>query len=296
VPSNFTQFGFYDLVALSQQGAVMSGNLGPWHVLKSEDLTDAIPAMSDYLFGAPGMQDDCDVLLSSELLFYYTWELVRLARAARRYGLEPELVAFLPRQDRAAISGYLQNVRFHDYSQGVVDFLTHTNIPYFHYAQALQRVIDVVPDLPITVRSFETRFIRNGDILTDFLTTIDSRLDAVQCIRPAQPSNQGLLLEQYELLRVATILGRSDAVEQLASAEVTLSLRDRARIHAYYYRPVVQDFLTDNYLAGNHALVKRFMPHASAAERSYWRNFDPAPEPVTLDPEVFERLRQRGFG
>ena len=297
VPSDFTDLGFYDLVALSQQNAAISGNLAPMHVLLTEGPGALIPRTENYVFGAPGMSGDCDVLLSSELFFYYWPSTLQMAISAGRFGLTPEVVVYVARQDGAAISAYLQNVRRHGFTQGVMDFLLHDrNVPYCHYMRILQRMLDKMPGLRITVRSFESRFLISGDILTDFLAAIDAGVDATACVRPARTSNQGLLLEQYELLRAATILGRADAAAQLDAAEVSLTQADRDRIHAYYYRPWVQDFLTGTYLEGNHAMVEQFMPGASVAERSYWRNFDPAGEAATLDREVFERLRLRAFG
>jgi hypothetical protein len=297
LPADFCSFGFYDLATLSAQGAVISGNLAPLHELMCSGPGDLIPPMYDYLFDAPDMPDDCDVLLSSELFFYYMWALVRLVRTARKYGFAPELVAFLPRQDRAAVTGYLQNVRYHGFNQGVVEFLVHdSNMPYCRYSEALQRVLDIVPDLPITLRTFDRAFMRDGDVLTEFLTAIDCRVSAGECVRPVQASNEGLLLEHYELLRAATILGRADAAEQLRTAEVALTPQDRARITAYYYRPGVQAFLTQYHLPGNLALLERMMPLASDDERSYWRGFDAVPDPVSLDPNLFERLRAGAFG
>jgi hypothetical protein len=297
LPGDFCSFGFYDLQTLSEQGAVVSGNLAPLHALMCDGPGDLIPPMYDYLFNAPDMPGDYDVLLSSELFFYYMWAMIRLVRTARSYGFAPELVAFLPRQDRAAVTGYLQNVRYHAFSQGVIDFLVHdANMPYCRYFDALQRVLDIVPDLPITLRTFDRDFMRDGDVLTEFLTTIECRVSAAACVRPARASNQGLLLEQYELLRAATILRREDAAEQLRSAEAALTSDDRARITGYYYRPGVQAFLTRYYLPGNLALLDRLMPRASDAERSYWRGFDPVAASVELDRGLLEQLRAGAFG
>lgn len=296
LPGDFSALGFYDLVPLSQQGAVISGNLAPLHALMCDGPGTMVPAMHDLLFAAPGMPPDCDVLLSSELFFYYVNALVRVIRTAENYGLVPEVIAYLPRQDRAAITGYLQNVRYHGFSQGVIDFLVHdNNMPYCHYLSVFSRLRAALPELCITLRSFDRAFLRDGDVMTDFLAAIGCRVDPAACLRPARQSNEGISLEQYESLRAANILGREDAAALLRRADVTLTRNDRDRITAYTYRPGVHAFLADHYLPDNQALLDRFMPEANAAERAFWLRFDPPPAPVGLDEAAMVRLRKMAF-
>jgi hypothetical protein len=296
VPGDFTDFGYYDLLPLSRQGAIISGNLAPLHTLMCDGPGDRIPQMANFVFGAPGMPRDCDVLLSSELFFYYVRAVARVVQIARSYGLTPQVVAYLPRQDRAAVTGYLQNVRYHGYTEGVVDFLVHDkNMAYCQYMNVLGRLLALAPDLAITIRSFDRRFLVGGDVFSDFLASIDARVDPASCVRPAAASNPGLLLEHYELLRAATILEREDAAARLRSAPVVLSAEDRARIQGFYYRPGVENFLTDHFLADNHRLVDRFLSEADESERDYWRCFAPAAGRPNLDQSLMERLGQDAF-
>ena len=291
LPGDFEALGFYNLEVLSRQEKIISGNLAPLHVLLTDGPRERRPAMEAYLFGAPGLNPDCDVLLSSELFFYYWRATAELTRTARRFGLEPEIIAYLPRQDRAAISGYLQNVRFHEFSQGVADFLLHDpNIAYYQYMRVLENLSGAVPETPIRLRTFDSRFMVDGDILADFLTAIGALVNAGDCFRPGTVSNQGLVLEHYELLRAANLRHRGDMIERLRAAETVLGAADRARTFAYYYRPWLEAFLTRSFLPANRLMLDRFMPEAGAAERDYWTRFDPAPEPVQLDYAVMAAL------
>jgi hypothetical protein len=295
LPSDFTAFGSYDLAPLSQAGAVISGNLAPLHEVMCVGPYEMRAKMHEYLFAAPGMPADCDVLLSSELFFYYVNALAQVIGVARDYGLTPEIVAFLPRQDRACVSGYLQNVRYHGFSAGVIEFLLHDkNIRYCAYAETLAVLQAKAPDVQITLRTFDPQFLRDGDVLTEFLSAC--RVDAADCERPPRISNQGLTLEHYELLRSAALLRLPDAAARLRDDEVELSAQERARIAAFYYRPEVERFVAREYLAGNEKLVAQMMPAAGAVEQRYWQTFDSAAEPVALDTARFERLRRHAFG
>jgi hypothetical protein len=255
-------------------------------------------AMHEYLFAAPGMPADCDVLLSSELFFYYVNALARVIGSARDYGLTPEIIAFLPRQDRACLSGYLQNVRYHGFTAGVIEFLLHDkNIRYCAYAETLSMLRARVPDVRITLRTFEPRFWSAQDVLTEFLSAMRCRVDAADCVRPTAVSNQGLTLEHYQLLRAAALMERPDATARLRTDEVAISDLERGRTISYYYRPAVERFVSQEYGPGNQVLLAQFMPGLGADEQKYWLEFDRASDqPAAIDGARFERLRQHAFG
>jgi hypothetical protein len=298
VPGEFSRFGFYDLAPLAQAGAVISGNLAPLHERMAIGPQEQVALMHEYLFAAPGMDQDCDILLSSELFFYYVSALDQVIQAARDYHLAVEVVAYLPRQDRGAISGYLQNVRFSGYAGGVIDFLLHDkNIAYCDYKGTLFRLLAKKPDLPIVLRTFDRAFLRDGDVLADFLAAIGCRVHASDCVRPRKVSNQGLTLEHYELLRAAALLRHPAAAALLREDEVELDAAERARTNAYYYRPAVRNFVAAHFTADNLALLDRLLPAAGEVERGFWTRFDAAADaPVALNPERFAALKQRAFG
>jgi hypothetical protein len=286
LPADFTGFGFYDLAALARDGAVMSGNLAPLHALMCDGPGEDVARMHDMLFDAPA---GYDVLLSCELFFYYVNATSRVAMAAFNRGFMPEIVAYLPRQDKAAVTAYLQNVRYHGATQGVVDFLVHDSlIPYCQYYRTLVQLRAKLPTTRFRIRTFDPRFLRGGDILTDFLAEIGAHLDQATLARPAESSNQGLVLEQYETLRAATLLGLLTEAERLRAAQQTLDRAERDRLHAYYYRPGLHRFLNDFYLTDNHALLREFLPRASAEEQVFWATFDP---PELAPPLDLSRMR-----
>jgi hypothetical protein len=298
VPSEFSRFGFYDLAPLAQAGAVISGNLAPLHERMSIGPQEQIALMHAYLFTAPGMPEECDILLSCELFFYYVNALALVVQAAEDYGLTVEIVAYLPRQDRGAVSAYLQNVRFSGFAGGVIDFLLHDrNIPYCDYMGTLFRLLEKKPDLPIRLRTFYPAFLRDGDVLTDFLATIGCRVHASDCVRPRRISNQGLTLEHYELLRAAALLRKPAAAALLRDDEIDLTGAERERTTAHYYRPYVSSFVADHFSESNKALLDRLMPEAGEVERRFWTTFDKGAEtPAALDMERLENLWQRAFG
>ena len=186
----------------------------------------------------------------------------------------------------------------HGYAAGVVDFLLHDDhMQYCRYRRAMQRLSAAAPGTPITLRSFDRSFLLDGDIFRDFLQAIGCAAPVAECVRPRERSNEGLLLEQYELLRAAALLGRQDAAERLRRPGPELTEAQRARVQAFYYRPHVAKFLDQHYMRNNGDLLDRYMPHAEAAEREHWQH--PAPTAavsVQPDPEVVRSLREMAFG
>lgn len=294
VPGDFRPFGFHDLALLSRQGKAISGNLGPMHALLTDGPGDRVAEMNAYLFGAPA---GSDILLSSELLFYYPHCTVQIVAAAHGFGFAPEIVAYLPRPDRAAVSSYLQNVRFHGFSEGVADFLLHDRfMRYCHYLPPIRALAEAAPGLRVTLRSFNPAFLRDGDLLADFLATAACTVDPRSCERPPGQSNQGLLLEQYELLRAANLLRREAAADQLRHSDVRVTDADRARTFGFYYRAAAHAYLADVVMPETAALLDDFMPHMPQQERAWWDGIGPVAEPVDLDRNFFLSLQARMFG
>ncbi len=292
VPGEFQAFGFQAMRELAEQQGVMCGNLAPMHVLMCEGPHDRMEPMFDYLMSAP---EGSDVVLSSELFFYYVNATARVANAARRRGLAPEILAYLPRQDRASVSAYLQSVRHHQTSPGVVEFLVHDDfIPYLQYYRTLSRLRAKLPDIPFRLRSFAPQFLTDGDIVSDFLGQIGGRMDAGALRRPTRAANQGLLLEQYEALRAAKILGLEAAAEAVRLLQPDLTAGDRARVQAYYYRPYVRRYLMEHLLPGNEALLAHFMPAAGATEREYWQTLETPTDAPEVDRQQVRNLLRLG--
>ncbi len=275
LPAEFAPFGFQDMAEVAATGGVMCGNLAPMHALMCEGPGEMVDPMFAYLLTPPGGRESADVILSSELFFYYVFATARVVNNARRRGFLPEIIVYLPRQDHGAISAFLQSVRYHHTSPGVVEFLVHDDfIPYCQYYRTLAKLRAAVPEIVIRVRTFAPAFLRDGDILSDFLAQIGGRVRAADLRRPDERSNQGLLLEHYEALRAAKILGQDAAAAAVRDLRVELTREDRARVRAFYYRPYVRRYLAAHFLPANEALLASFMPGADATEQEYWRTLD----------------------
>lgn len=296
VPAEFTAVGYYDLTALSAARVAISGNLAPAHEMMALQQQDRMGPMWEALFGAQ-VPDGANLLLSSELFFYYPFATAAVVNHAQRFGFAAEVLAYVPRQDEGAIAGYLQNVRNHEFAAGLTEFLLHDpRMQYCKYLRAVTRLAEAVPNTPIQLRSFAPAFLTDGDILADLLGLIGVPVAAL--VRPRVASNQGLLLEQYELLRAASLLQRSDAAEHLRNDadNDTVPASERARVRAFYYRPHVQQFLQERYFVDNAALLERFMPHVGAAERDWWMHCPEAVAQPRIDAVLLQTLRREAFG
>lgn len=288
VPSDFVRFGFHDYRDLAERGATFSGNLGPvfWaHERGEATLGDEILRS---LFDAPEQH----LMLSSELFFYYRELTARVAMAAIHAGFEVRVIAYLQRQDRAAIAGYLQNVRNHGFSGTPLDFFRATaGSGYFRYVDQLDHLRSLHPRLHVLVRSFDRRFLEGGDLAADFLATAGCPVDPAQLRRPTRRIGTGLVLETYELLRALHRMGRADLVQRLIAHDTEADPDERSRCFAYYYRPAVRTFVLEHFIPGNRRLLDLFLPDASPALRAYWAEAEPAGEATAFDPNrVAERL------
>ena len=83
IPSDFAAFGSYDFHSLAADGHIFSGNLQAIFEAATIQDDERLGRMMDYALHS----DAANVILSSELLFYYNWvvqEIVQRARAVQR--------------------------------------------------------------------------------------------------------------------------------------------------------------------------------------------------------------------
>jgi hypothetical protein len=281
LPSDFTAFGSYNFRDLALSTKTFSGNLEPvFYAAEARD-HGAVDRYLHHMFYEGHLPN---LILSSELYFYYFWEVRDLVRRANRAGFAVDIVVYLQRQDKAAINGYLQNVRNHGAHGPVVEFLeTGRRYSLFQYAEILGKY-QIAPPNRIVARTFEPAFLRYGDILGDFLFAAGVPLDAQTLARtPARP-NPGLPLEWYELLRAFNRQEDRRNIEVLRSAEPPFRQRASDRTMAYYFSHDVRQYVLANYIAGNDALISTYLDDRSAEEQGFWRSVEPVGAGAEVDP------------
>src|SRR5690349_9421973 len=165
VPSDFRQFDSYYFRELAESGRIFSGNLqGVFEAFEAQQ-----PERANKLLHYILRSGAENVILSSELLFYYTYVVWDIARRAAAAGYSVLVIAYLARQDRAAIADYLQNVRNHECHNTVVDFLeSKRRENHLKYATVLN-AYNLDESARVVVRTFDHRFLLGSDLLTDFL-------------------------------------------------------------------------------------------------------------------------------
>jgi hypothetical protein len=280
VPDNFVRFGGHNYRKLARQGATFSGNLAAlFHAAERSD-NEAIRKILRYLF----QTDLPHVLLSSELVFYYGNLIKQVIDAARAAGFSTEVLAYLPRQDRAIVSSYLQNVRNHGFGGTIPDFLKSTaGLRYFRYWNVLHGIVQHSAPERMVVRTFHRAFLRNGDVLADFLAVVDPAIDFSGWDQPPPDTNSSLHLECYEILRGLHQMQRGRDAHRLARQQVIISEADRQRIFGYYYTHEVRVATIRDYYPDNQRLVEMFLADRSQEEKKFWSDAEAPGMPVQLD-------------
>lgn len=278
VPSDFRQFGSYHFRELAEAGHTFSGNLQTVFEASEAQQSDRVNQLLHYILHSR----QGSIIISSELLFYYNfvvWDITRRAMAA---GYQVLILAYLARQDRAAIADYLQNIRNHQYHGTVVEFLeSKRREKHLQYASVLDSY-NVEPPARIVVRTFDRRFMLGGEILSDFLAICRCPLKLPELRLPASELNTGLPLEWCEVLRGLNEQN-SSAAERIRDAKPPFGNDERARIREHYFSEEARDFVLSEYAHGNRDLLETYLGDRSQEERAYWSSIDAAGKGVAFD-------------
>ncbi len=140
IPSNFEAFGSYNFQHLAATGQIFSGNLQSVFEAAINHDSEQVGQMMDYAL----QTKEENVVLSSELLFYYNWVVQEIVQRANAQNFRVDVVVYLARQDRAVIAGYQQSIRNHGAQGSVVQFLEEQR------AQALFEYAAVIDSYAIT--------------------------------------------------------------------------------------------------------------------------------------------------
>ena len=253
---------------------------------------------------------DATVIYSSEHLqsrLVAPSEIRRVARLLRPMYDRVEVVVYLRRQDRYAMSAHGTSVRAGELR--AFDFAeVNAAGPYYDHLALLENWAAVFGDEAMTVRVFERPRLVDGDVVADFaeLAGLRSRWPRAPYLMPAS-ENEALSLTAEAALRAFNALGPDDPrlagedpaavrrflVDALQGHEDGLERPrpSRASAIAFYER----------FREGNRAVAERWLEG-----RGFDEGFDdypeaprtscPAPDGGALLDELLARWRERGRG
>jgi hypothetical protein len=278
VPSDFRQFDSYHCRDLAESGQIFSGNVQAVFDAYEAQQPERVNALLHHILHS-GAEN---LILSSELLFYYNYVVWDIARRAAMAGYQVLVIAYMARQDRAVVGDYLQNVRNHGYHDGVVEFLaSKRREKHLQYAQVLKAYNLEAPGRAV-VRTFDAQFLLGGDLLSDFFAVSRCPLKPSDLRLPEGNLNTGLPLEWCEVLRGLNAGGDS-AAASIRDAAPPFGSAERARIMEHYFRDDVRDFVLSEYVSGNQDLIETYLADRSDQEKAYWLRVTPAGRSVELD-------------
>ena len=279
IPSDFAAFGSYDFHSLAADGHIFSGNLQAMFEAATIQDSDRLGRMMDYALHS----NATNVILSSELLFYYNWVVQEIVQRANQQDFQVEILVYLARQDKAVVTGYLQSIRNHGTHGSVVQYLEeHRKELLFDYAAVIDSYGVVLPNR-VTVRTFDPAFLHDGSICSDFLNFLQCSINPTELCYPRSDLNTRLPLEWCEVLRACNSTADIQRIERLRGAAPKLDDADRQRTEAYYYREDVRDYALAHYMAGNRELVSNYLLGRSEAEKRYWLELPPVETNVQLN-------------
>jgi hypothetical protein len=278
VPSDFRQFDSYHCRDLAESGQIFSGNMQAVFEAYEAQQPERVNALLHHILysGAENL------ILSSELLFYYNYVVWDIGRRAAMAGYQVLVIAYLARQDRAAVGDYLQNVRNHGYHGGVLAFLeSKRREKHLQYAEVVKTYNLEAPGRAV-VRTFDPQFLLGRELLSDFFAVSRCPLKTSDLRLPEGSLNTGLPLEWCEVLRGLNA-GGDPAAASIRDAAPQFGSAERARIMEHYFREEVRDFVLSEYVSGNHNLIETHLADRSEQEKAYWLRVAPAGRGVELD-------------
>ncbi len=275
-PTRFRHIGHHDHETLAAMGKVTSGNAQAIFLSFEQGDGAVLDAYAPYADG------ERDLLLSSELFFYYPHFVRIVTDYFRKMDYMIEVFAYLPRYERALISGYVQNVRSLGFQGDIPTFVETTrNLRYLHFAAILEDIRQRSAPDRLVVRTFDERFLKHGDIVSDFADVAGLDLEAF-ALRPAGRVNETLPLEALEGLRRLRP-NRHKRVAQLLQDWTAPSGGESERVFAHYYTPEVSDLIEREYARDRSALIAAWFADNSE-EAAYWDERPPPGCAGALEP------------
>jgi glycosyltransferase involved in cell wall biosynthesis len=246
VPSDFREEGYHEYNSLGKKGYINSGNAEPlfWHLKRGLDIS-VFESKLDF----PG-----DIILSSELLFYYPSFTCQIATLLARLGFRTEIIAYVGAHNQMAVKAYCQQIRNHRFHGGFVEFLANPEPERLLYYSEIYHELVACPDIgDVILRPFHSPLLRNGDIVDDFFWLVDRELDSSILRRPEHYVNVTPTLAEIEALRIVNRSGAEEPIRRLLSRQSTVDLAERDRIRGYFMTEKARDLMHRRWAADRDA-------------------------------------------
>lgn len=246
VPSDFREEGYRDYNWLGDKGYINSGNAEPlfWHSRRGLDIS---------VF-APKFDVHRDIIISSELLFYYPSSTCEIAALLARLGFRTEIIAYVGAHDQMAVKAYCQQIRNHRFHGNFVEFLAKPEPERLLYYSEIYHELVACPDIgDVTFRPFHSPLLRNGDIVDDFFWLVDREFDSSILRRPEHYVNVTPTLAEIEALRIVNRSGDEEPIRRLLSRQSTVDLAERDRIRGYFMTEKARDLMHRRWAADRDA-------------------------------------------
>ncbi len=128
---------------------------------------------------------------------------------------------------------------------GVLFLEEHRKQFLFEYAAVINSCEVAAPNRVI-VRTFDLKFLQDGNICSDFLNILQCPMDPVELRYPENDLNVRPPLEWSEILRACNAAGNTTRAARLMAANPVLAPGGRQRTEAYYYHADVRDYVLTN--------------------------------------------------
>ena len=280
VPSDFLAVGDHDYAHLACLGAVYPGNAAPFFLrLRKGQALEPLDACVE----GPG-----DLLLSSELFFYWPSLVERLANHLSRGGRQVDVIAYVDRYDWAAVKAYSQNIRNHGFAGTLLEFLeaqvSHDRLLRYHEVHARLGACEAIA--AVEFRAFPARYLAGGCIEQDFFGRLAPRLDVRAFRRPPAPVNVTPSLAELEALRRLNAAGHTEAARRLAARKRSVGDDERNRIRRCYFTREARDFLVRELSED----ARRFSAVMPPEQADLWRVETLPVEPLEPDASEVESV------
>ena len=263
VPVDFTSLGGYNYKNLSLDGKVFPGNgaaiferlssIGVHRRNAGSVDKKAVEDLFSIIFDAP----EDNVIISSELLFYYPHYVEVVSSHARELGYNIKIVAYVDSFERSILNSYLQNIKSHHYKDDISSFfLSNNGIHYARYEKIFSELSHRNCYDELIVRAYSRRLWKNENIFDDFVSILNIPIESVKWDRPDGAVNASLPLEYYEAKRISKwAVSGSSAVTLMDDESAALS---KDRLFHYYYSEPIREMMSRRLEAERLTLSERF--------------------------------------
>ena len=260
VPSNFTGQAYPNFEAVARSGAIMGGNAAPffYELQKGGSLNKFITLLSNH--------GERDLLLSSELLFYYPHFVEKLAGFLSTNGFFSDIIAYVGRHDIMTVKAYCQNICNHGYHGTLSDFLMQSSHPWCRYHQVRERLLSISGVQTVEFRTFTPALLVNHRIEDDFFSFVSPTIIPEAMLRPHGTVNSTPSLPELEAVRYLNRIGNTAAIRKILARPRNVDATERERIRSYYFSEQARQYIVKHLSEDKDAFVARL----PAEQHSFW--------------------------